>query len=46
MIEYMKHAFNGACAGSIELLAGRELPMMYRCLRAGETIAQSMEKLS
>lgn len=46
LIEYMKRAFNGTCAGSIELLAGRELPTLYRRLRAGETIAQSMEKLS
>ena len=46
LIAYMKRAFNGACAGSIELLAGRELPTLYRRLRAGETFAQSMEKLS
>ena len=46
LIEFMKRAFNGTCAGSIELLGGRELPMMYRRLRAGETIAHSMEKLS
>ena len=46
LIVFMKRAFNGTCAGSSELLGGRELPMLYRRLRAGETIAQSMEKLS
>ena len=46
LIVFMKRAFNGACAGSVELLGGRELPMLYRRLRAGETIAQSMERFS
>ena len=44
LIEWMRRAFDGSCAGSTELLAGRELPMLYRRLRAGETIAQVMEE--
>ena len=46
LIVFMKRAFNGTCAGSSELLGGRELPMLYRRMRAGETIAQSIAKLS
>ncbi len=44
LIVFMKHRFDGVCAGSIELLAGRDLPALYRGIRNGETHAQYMEK--
>jgi len=35
LIELMKNAFNGPCAGSLELLAGLELDVTARRLRGG-----------
>ena len=35
LIELMKNAFNGPCAGSLELLAGLELDLTARRLRSG-----------
>lgn len=35
LIAFMFDAFEGPCAGSLELLAGRELERMARCVRSG-----------
>lgn len=34
----MKEAFNGFCKGSLELLAGRALPMLAEHVRSGEPL--------
>lgn len=35
LIDYMKAAFDGVCQGSLELLAGRELPRLARQIHEG-----------
>jgi hypothetical protein len=35
LIKYMKTAFDGICQGSLDLLSGRELNRLARCLRFG-----------
>ena len=35
LLSAMRGFFDGACAGSIELLAGREMPEYARRIRAG-----------
>lgn len=45
LIEYMKKEFNGACRGSLELLAGKALPALCRRLnrRRGEAPFEKLE---
>lgn len=38
LIDFMKEAFNGFCKGSLELLAGRALPMLAEHVRSGEPL--------
>ncbi len=37
LIQFMKHAFDGVCHGSVELLSERELAKMARALRDGHS---------
>lgn len=39
LIDFMQQAFDGPCAGSLELLAGQALPLLAVHLRAGGTLA-------
>lgn len=38
LIDFMKEAFDGFCKGSLELLAGRALPMLAEHVRSGEPL--------
>lgn len=44
LIAFMESAFNGPCQGSLELLAGRELPALARRLTAGPRLPQTEEE--